>query len=97
MAATIVRDKAVAPSTRLSTPRLLVSGALTAMAIFIVCWIGTVVPFSSPTHGYISLFTTAKVNSVMALAEGSFWSMLFGGMSGGLFAVIYNSVPIGRP
>jgi hypothetical protein len=96
MATSTIIDQAAAPSRKLSVLRLLVSGGVSAAVIFVICWIGTAVPYSSPTHGYISLFTAAEVNSVRALAEGSIWSLLFGGLSGGLFALIYNSIPIGR-
>lgn len=82
---------------RISVLRLLVSGAATAALIFIVCWIGTFVPFSSPTHAYIGLFTPADIGSVEALAEGTIWSLLFGALSGGLFALFYNSTaPLAR-
>jgi hypothetical protein len=75
----------------LSVPRLLVAGGVTASLIFVLCWLGTFIPFSSPTHAYISLFTPAEINSVAALLEGAVWSLLFGALSGGLFALIYNA------
>ena len=74
-----------------SVARLLVTGAVTAAAIFVICWIGTLIPFSSPTHAYIGLFTAAETNSGSALIEGTFWSLLFGGLSAALFAVVYNA------
>lgn len=77
--------------------RLLVTGGITAAAIFVLCWIGTFIPFSSPTHAYISLFTPADVGSVEALTEGTVWALLFGSLSGGLFALAYNvTAPLGR-
>ena len=78
-------------SHRLSVLRLLITGAVTAAAVFVLCWIGTFIPFSSPTHAYIGVFTNAEVNSGRALAEGSLWSLLFGGLVGALFAVVYNA------
>lgn len=78
-------------SHRLSVLRLLIAGALTGAVVFVLCWIGTFIPFSSPTHAYIRLFTHADVNSGQALAEGSLWSFLFGGLVGALFAAIYNA------
>ena len=75
----------------LSVLRLLVTGAVTAAVVFVLCWLGTFVAFSSPTHAYISLFTNADVNSGAALVAGSFWSLLFGGMSAGLFGLVYNA------
>jgi hypothetical protein len=78
--------------------RLLVTGGLTGLAIFVLCWLGTLVPFSSPTHAYISLFTTAEIGSGRALLEGSIWSLLFGGLAAAVFAVTYNSTAaLSRP
>ena len=51
---------------------------------------GTFIPFSSPTHAYIGLFTPAEMSSVAALAQGICWSFLFGGLSGSVFAWVYN-------
>jgi hypothetical protein len=48
-------------------------------------------PFSSPTHAYIGLFTSAEPTSVFALLEGGVWSFLFGALSGAVFAALYNS------
>ena len=76
---------------RLSVIRLVFAGAVTAAVIFILCWLGTFIPFSSPTHAYISLFTHADMRSIEAFMEGSVWSLLFGALSGGLFALIYNA------
>lgn len=81
----------VSTSRNLGVVRVLVAGGLTALAVFIVCWLGTFIPFSSPTHAYISLFTNADVGSVEALLAGSCWSLLFGALVGGLFAAIYNA------
>ena len=75
----------------LSVTRLFVSGGITAALVFVLCWLGTFVPFSSPTHAYIGLFTLADQSSVQALAEGAIWSLLFGALSGALFALVYNA------
>lgn len=80
----------------LNVVRLLIAGGITAVAVFVLCWIGTFLPFSSPSHAYIGLFTTAEVNSVRALAEGSVWSLLFGALTVGLFALVYNAAAVGR-
>ena len=74
----------------LSVVRLMVAGAVTSGVVFVLCWIGTFVPFSSPTHAYIGLFTGAETSSGQALIEGTFWSLLFGGLVAGLFALVYN-------
>lgn len=75
---------------RLNVARLLVTGSVTAGVIYVLCWLGTFIPFSSPTHAYISLFTTKPVASSGALMEGAIWSLLFGAISGALFAMTYN-------
>jgi hypothetical protein len=74
----------------LGVTRLLITGAATAAVVFVVCWLGTFVPFGSSTHAYIGLFTSAEISSGRALAEGTAWSLLFGGLVAGLFALIYN-------
>jgi hypothetical protein len=77
--------------------RLVVAGALTSVAVFLLCWLGTFIPFSSPTHAYIALFTQAHISSVQALVEGGFWSLLFGALVAAVFALIYNATaPLGR-
>ena len=75
---------------RLGVPRLALTGAITAAVVFVLCWLGTFIPFSSPTHTYIGLFTQADVGSTNALAEGVLWSFLFGGLSGAILAAVYN-------
>ena len=67
-----------------------VTGAIAAALVFFLCWLGTFVPFSSPTHVYIALFTPAAVGSIEALMGGVIWSFLFGGLSGALVAGTYN-------
>jgi len=81
----------------LSVARLTVAGGATAAIAFVLCWLGTLVPFASPTHAYISLFTSADVSSVQALGEGALWSLLFGALVGALFALVYNAAaPLAR-
>lgn len=75
---------------RLNVARFFVAGGVTAGVIFVLCWLGTMAPLSSPTHAFISLFTTRPVNSPAALLEGAVWSLLFGALAGSLFAIIYN-------
>jgi hypothetical protein len=72
------------------------TAALTAGVVFLFCWLGTFIPASSPTHAYINLFTNAPADSVQALAEGLLWSLLFGGLVGAVFSLIYNALPVGR-
>lgn len=75
----------------LSVMRLLIAGGVTAAMVFVLCWIGTFIPFSSPTHAYIGLFTNADLSSGLALVEGTCWSLLFGALVGAAFALIYNA------
>ena len=74
-----------------SVTRLLITGGATAEVVFVLCWVGTFITFSSPTHAYIGLFTNAEISSGQALAEGTLWSLLFGGLVGVVFALIYNA------
>lgn len=78
----------------LSVARLAITGAVTAAVIFVLCWLGTFVPFSSPTHAYITLFTNADISSGLALAGGTCWSFLFGLIVGAVFALIYNATAL---
>ena len=97
MATSAIRESQSEVHHPLGVTRLLVTGAATAAVVFVVCWLGTFVPFSSPTHAYIGLFTPADISSGRALVEGSVWSLLFGGLTAGLFALIYNAAAaIGR-
>lgn len=70
--------------------RLAAAAGATAAVIFVLCWLGTFIAFLSPTHAYIGLFTDAETQSVQALVEGSVWSLLFGILSGGLIAALFN-------
>ena len=70
--------------------RLSATLGVAAGFLFLLCWIGTFIALSSPTHAYIGLFTPAETQSIEALIEGSMWSFLFGILSGGLIAAIYN-------
>ena len=75
---------------RIGVTRLALAGGVTAALVFVICWIGALVPFPNPTHGYITLFTAADVTTVEALLEGSLWSLVFGGFTAAVFALVYN-------
>ena len=79
---------------RASVGRLTATGGIAAALIFVLCWTGTFVPFSSPTHAFIGLFTTAEMTSTTALIEGTFWSLLFGALWGAMIAVTYNLLAV---
>lgn len=71
--------------------RVGIAGGATAALVFVLCWLGTFVPFSSPTHAYIGMFTNADFRSGQAVVEGTLWSLLFGLLVGAAFALIYNA------
>jgi hypothetical protein len=75
---------------RTNVIRFALTGAIASAGFFVLCWLGTFVPFSSPTHGYIGLFTNAETNSAAALLEGGFWSLAFGLVGGAILALAYN-------
>jgi hypothetical protein len=75
----------------LSVIRVLVAAGLSAAVVFLLCWIGASLPYDTPTHAYIGLFTSADYASGQALAEGLSWSVLFGGVIGATFALVYNA------
>jgi hypothetical protein len=77
-------------SHRISILRAGAAGGLGLAVLMLLCWIGAFIPFSSPTHAYINLFTPAELHSVRALMEGSFWALLFGLVAGVVFAAAYN-------
>jgi hypothetical protein len=70
---------------------LLATGGVTAVVAFVLCWLGSFLPFSSSTHAYITPGNTAPVNSLAALAESGLWSLLFGGLVGAAYAFFYNA------
>jgi len=82
---------------RIEVPRLAATLSVGAALIFGLCWLGAFIPVSSPTHAYIGLFTSAQPNSGAALLEGTFWSFLFGALTGTVLAILYNRfAPLGR-
>jgi hypothetical protein len=82
----------IANADRLDVIRCALTGALVALFLFIACWIGTFIPFSSPTHAYIGLFTPAPMSSAEALLAGSCWSLAFGAVIGAFVALVYNGL-----
>ena len=51
-----------------------------------------ILPFGPATHMYLQLFTSADVNSALALWQGLCWSLAFGLIGGALIALSYNLV-----
>ena len=75
---------------RIGVVRLAATLGVGAAVIFGLCWLGTFIPLSSPTHAYIGLFSSAEPTSSVALLEGGLWSFLFGALSGAVLAALYN-------
>lgn len=67
-----------------------ISGALTLLILFSLCWLGAVIWPLGPSHMFIALFTAAPVNSLEALAVGGCAAVIFGALSGILLAWTYN-------
>lgn len=87
----------VTASIELSVVRMLVAGGTSALAVYVACWIAAQLPASSPTHAFISLFTSAEVTSGAALVEGGVWAMVFGAFVTSIFSLIYNlTAPLTR-
>jgi len=75
---------------QIGVARLAATLGVGAALILVLCWVGTSIPVSSPTHAYIGLFTSAQASSGAALLEGSVWSFLFGALTGTVLAALYN-------
>ena len=70
--------------------RFALTGALAAAIFYAICWLGAFLPIGPATHMYLKLFTSADVNSSLALVQGLCWSLAFGLIAGSLIASIYN-------
>ena len=70
--------------------RSALTGALAAGVFFVFCWVGAFLPIGRATHMYLALFTSAEINSSLALVQGLCWSLGFGLIAGTLIAFIYN-------
>lgn len=90
MATAAVRSPPSTSPRRIGVIRFTAAAAFTAALVFVVCWLGTYLPFPNLSHAYIALFTSAPVGSALALWAGLCWSLLFGGFAAAAFAVIYN-------
>lgn len=97
MATKASRSAGAGPAHLLGYRRLAASGGLTALVLFVACWVAAQIPAFGATHAYISLFTTAEMASPTALVEGGAWSLIFGAFAAALFAVVYNiTAPLAR-
>lgn len=89
--ATLVSATDRAPS-RVDVVRFALTGALSATIFFFLCWVGAFLPFGPATHMYVQLFTSADINSGLALWQGLCWSLAFGLIAGVVIALSYKLV-----
>ena len=75
---------------RANVLRFALTGALAAAIFYALCWLGAFLPIGPATHMYLKLFTSADINSGLALVQGLCWSLGFGLIAGALIASIYN-------
>jgi hypothetical protein len=80
----------------LAVMRLAATGAATLAVLYLACWLGTLINIAG-SHAFITIFTTAPVGSVSALAIGLCWAIVFGGATGALAAFFYNAFGGSRP
>lgn len=74
---------------RLSVNRLAMTGALSTVLLFVLCWVAGALGFVG-SHTFIALFILAPVLSVTALCIGTLSAALFGGIGGAVIALFYN-------
>jgi len=77
---------------KLGVARVAVAGAITAAVFFALCWLGSFLPIGPASHMYLNLFTSEQGSSATALFQGLCWSIAFGLIAGGLFALVYNAL-----
>ena len=80
------------PKANFGVVRVAVAGAITAAAFFALCWLGSFISMGPATHMYLNLFTSEPASSTAALILGICWSIAFGLIAGGLFALFYNAL-----
>jgi hypothetical protein len=74
-----------------SVIRFAVTGAMTLIILFVLCWLGAAIWPAAFTHAYIALFTSAPMTSWLALGQGVCSALLFGFFAGAVLAWSYNS------
>jgi len=77
---------------KLSVIRVALAGAISAAAFFTLCWLGALLSIGPASHMYLNLFTVEQGASIAALLVGICWSIAFGLIAGGLFAIVYNAL-----
>ena len=76
---------------RLGVAQCAATGAVIVGAAYFLCWLGAAAGWLSASHMFISIFTTAPVASVAALAAGLICAVMTGVIGGALIAVAYNA------
>lgn len=88
---TVGRSKRkIAMQEKLSALRLAVAGAFSLSVLFLLCWIGAMILPIGPSHMFVSLFTAAPADSVVALLVGGCAAFFTGAIGGALLAWSYN-------
>jgi hypothetical protein len=87
--ATLATQTRIAPN-KAGVLRFSITGALSAGAFFILCWLGAWLSIDLVSHMFIPLFTDAEISSGLALFKGTCGALLFGLVAGALIAIIYN-------
>jgi hypothetical protein len=76
----------------LSPLRCALTGVAVLLVTFVLCWGAAAAGLTGGSHAFVALFTTAPVGSATALAIGVSWSVVIGGVTGALGAVVYNAL-----
>jgi hypothetical protein len=67
--------------------------SLVWMALFAICALAQLIaPGLQATHAWVGLFTLSPVSSPQAWLEGLFFSLVFGIITGSIFASVHNAV-----
>ena len=81
-------------SSKVSVVRFALTGAIASGVFFLLCWVGLFLPFGSPTHAYLGLFTNAELTTAFGFGQGLCWSVIFGAVAGLLISVSYNALSV---
>jgi hypothetical protein len=71
-----------------------VAASAALVVLFVLCWlVAALLPgLEGASHGWIILFTKARVGSVRALIEGVVWSIIFGWIIAIVMVPTYNRI-----
>jgi Na+-transporting NADH:ubiquinone oxidoreductase subunit NqrB len=78
-------------SGQLGVLRCTLTGALVLPLLVALCWVAAATNLFPASHMFISLFTNLSPASPAAFAASLSWSVVFGGIAGGMTAFIYNA------